>query len=379
MAVKAVIPMTYKVDWFQCTENSDIEKTVTIFNSKFWKFLEKIGYKLSDLETVAPRYFYNTGLSLGRYFNVYYDDESKGLNKYSPRNILVIWTGQGTTDLALKLSKYFKTDDFSEVWYEFFKVVIKLNLRVKRLDIALDDYNSCLSFDALENKLRKRQFKSSKRTYNIVKDKNTDGQTRGETIYLGTRKKHQNGYLIRFYNKYAEYKSKGAILPVEVENVVTGMGTHKWQRYEMELHGKACLSFIKQFLGGMPFGELYMGLMKNAIVFLDPSSSNKNRSYWEITGWWEDFLNGAKKCNLVEPSVDPDIGRLLRWVRLAVTPSLHLLDDIFKRRGVDVYELIKNIDVPEYAKKQERLKNEALDMSDEEIDSYITQFKRGEY
>lgn len=379
MAVKSIIPMTYKVDWFQCTESSDIEKTVTIFNSRFWKFLEKIGYKLSDLETVAPRYFYNTGLSLGRYFNVYYDDESKGLNKYSPCNILIIWTGQGTTDLALKLSKYFKTDDFSEVWYEFFKVVIKLNLRVKRLDIALDDYNSCLSFDALENKLRKRQFKSSKRTYNIVKDKNTDGQTRGETIYLGTRKKHQDGYLIRFYDKYAEYKSKGAILPVEVENVVTGMGTHKWQRYEMELHGKACLSFIKQFLGGMPFGELYMGLMKNAIVFLDPSSSNKNRNYWKITGWWKDFLNGAKKCNLVEPSADPDIGRLLRWVRLAVTPSLHLLDDIFKRRGVDVYELIKNIDVPEYAKKQERLKNEALDMSDEEIDSYITQFKRGEY
>lgn len=88
MAVKSIIPMTYKVDWFQCTESSDIEKTVTIFNSKFWKFLEKIGYKLSDLETVAPRYFYNTGLSLGRYFNVYYDDEEKGISDYSPNQAL---------------------------------------------------------------------------------------------------------------------------------------------------------------------------------------------------------------------------------------------------------------------------------------------------
>ena len=88
MAVKSIIPMTYKVDWFQCTESSDIEKTVTIFNSKFWKFLEKIGYKLSDLETVAPRYFYNTDLYIERYINVQYDDEEKGISDYSPNQAL---------------------------------------------------------------------------------------------------------------------------------------------------------------------------------------------------------------------------------------------------------------------------------------------------
>ena len=40
---------------------------------------------------------------------------------------------------------------------------------------------------------------------------------------------------------------------------------------------------------------------------------------------------------------------------------------------------IENADIPDYSKKQERLKNEALDMSDKEFNSYVEQFKRGEY
>ena len=129
----------------------------------------------------------------------------------------------------------------------------------------------------------------------------------------------------------------------------------------------------------MSFGELYKGLMKNAIEFLKVSRSNKNRAYWPVVDWWSDFLEDAEKTSLAEPNLDADLGRLLRWIRKSVTPSLKLIADVFEQRGLNVYELIENADIPEYSKKQERLKNEALDMSDKEFNSYVEQFKRGEY
>lgn len=379
MSVKPVASMGYKVDWFQCTESSTDDTVLNLLDSNFWYFLTKIGYKFSDLEESKPRFFYNSGLTLGRYLNIFYDDEDKEINQYSPKNICFQFTGQGSTDLALKLGKYLQTDDFDKVWTTFFKVVMDCELKVTRLDIALDDYKGVLAFSKLERKLQRREIRASKRSFNIVKERSTDGTVKGETIYLGTRKRHQDGYLIRFYNKYAEYKSKGDILPTVVENEITGEGTHVWQRYEIEIHGSACKNFILKILGGMSFGELYKGLMKNAVEFLKVSRSNKNRAYWPVVDWWSDFLEDAEKTSLAEPNLDVDLGRLLRWIRKSVTPSLKLIADVFEQRGLNVYELIENADIPEYSKKQERLKNEALDMSDKEFNSYVEQFKRGEY
>ena len=378
MATNTVIPMVYKVDWFQATESDISGGLLSLNKSKFWNFLKKIGYKYSDFEETSPRYFYNSGMTLGRYLNIYYDVEDKGINKYSPKNAMFQFTGQGSTDLALKLSAYFKTNNFELVWHKFFDVIYKY-LKVTRMDVALDDYNGILNFDKMERKLKRREFRSSKQRYQVLKDKKADGSNRGETIYLGTRKRHQDGYLIRFYDKYAEYKTKGAILPTKVENVVTGTGTHVWQRYEMEFHGKACKNFIEQILRGLTFGYLYKGLMRNAIEFLKVSRSNKNKSYWSVVDWWEAFLEGAGKCSVSEPERDIDLGRLLRWLRVAVVPSLHLLDDIGHVKGFDIYELIKACEVDEYAKKQERLKNETIAMPDKLLALYLEKFKDGDY
>ena len=40
---------------------------------------------------------------------------------------------------------------------------------------------------------------------------------------------------------------------------------------------------------------------------------------------------------------------------------------------------MKNTNVPQYSQKQEQLKDAAFGMSDKEINSYIEQFKQGEY
>lgn len=371
--------MHYKVDWLQLTENDEFGDHLSLSESKVWKFLTRLGYQEEDFEECAPRYFYNSGITLGRYLSIFYDDPTKEINLYSPKNVLFQFTGQGSTDLALKLAKYYGSNDFEKVWRNFFDYFDIYRVKVTRLDIALDDFNAVLNFDQMERKLKRKEFRSSKRVYQIIKSHETDGEVKGETIYFGKRKKHQDGFLVRFYDKYAEYKSKGDILPTQVENVITGEGTHKWQRYEMELHGAACKNFIDRVLAGSSFGVLYKGLMRNCVEFLRASRTIKNKSYWQVTEWWEKFLEGAEKCSVTEPERDLDLGRLLRWLRISVVPSLHLLEDIGKEKNFDIYDLIKSCYIKPYAKKQERLKREVLSMPDKVVKSYIDAFKEGNY
>lgn len=371
--------MHYKVDWLQLTESDYLDDHLSFSKSEFWKYLTSLGYQEEDFEECAPRYFYNTGLTLGRYLSIFYDDPTKEVNRYSPKNVLFQFTGQGSTELALKLAKYYGSNDFEKIWKRFFRHIAIYEVKVTRLDVALDDFNGVLNFDQMERKLKRKEFRSSKRVYQIIKSHETDGKVKGETIYFGKRKKHQDGFLVRFYDKYAEYKSKGDILPTQVENVVTGEGTHKWQRYEMELHGAACKNFIDKILSGSSFGVLYKGLMRNCVEFLRASRTIKNKSYWQVSEWWEKFLEGAEKCSVTEPERDLDLGRLLRWLRISVVPSLHLLEDIGKEKGFDVYDLIKSCYIKPYAKKQERLKREVLSMPDKVVKSYIDAFKEGNY
>lgn len=371
--------MHYKVDWLQLTENDEFGDHLSLSRSNIWKFLTRLGYQEEDFEECAPRYFYNSGITLGRYLSIFYDDLTREVNQYSPKNVLFQFTGQGSTDLALKLSKYYGSNDFEKVWRNFFDYFDIYRVKVTRLDIALDDFNGVLNFDQMERKLKRKEFRSSKRVYQIIKSHETDGKVKGETIYFGKRKKHQDGFLVRFYDKYAEYKSKGDILPTQVENMITGEGTHKWQRYEIELHGAACKNFIDKVLSGSSFGLLYKGLMRNCVEFLRASRTIKNKSYWQVCEWWEKFLEGAEKCSVTEPERDLDLGRLLRWLRISVVPSLHLLEDIGKEKGFDIYDLIKSCYVKPYAKKQERLKREVLSMPDKIVKAYIDAFKEGNY
>jgi hypothetical protein len=67
--------MGYKVDWFQCTESDNFSDFLLLKDSKFWNFLEELGYKVEDFEGISGRYFYEKGLTLSRYFTIYYNLE----------------------------------------------------------------------------------------------------------------------------------------------------------------------------------------------------------------------------------------------------------------------------------------------------------------
>lgn len=369
--------MVYKVDWlsFSVTpkNGSSCEEIII-------KIITKLDYQLDDFELIAGRYFYNCGLTLGNYINIYYDDQKKEVSKYSAKNVLFVFTGQGSTDLAKHLGQIYDSQNWQVVWLRFFKWLKAINAKVTRIDLALDDYHGILNFDRMERKLKAGEYRSSKRRYNVLKQLDTAGNIKGRSIYVGqsrSKVSKTGSYFVRFYDKYAEYKDKAAVMPKEVEDVTTGGGTHIWQRYEIQFNKGKAQKLVNEVLAVGSIPEVYRAVMRNIIEFLKKPRKGANKARWEVTDWWEVFLDGAGKATLSDPERDLDLGRLLRWIRVAVVPSLHILQDLGKERGFNIYQLIESCQIEDYAKKQKRLLSTAKKMPDDLIRLYLNEFVEG--
>lgn len=360
--------MVYKVDWFAFTVSDEID---TNGAEKGFVLLENLGYDLAEFETIPGRYFYNSGLSLGGYVNLYYNDYEKDLARNTSHNRNYVFSGQGCTDLAQKINND---------WAELFAILKGLGVKITRLDIALDDFHGVLSFPKMEKKLVKGHYRSSKKTYNVVKQADVYGDVKGYTLYIGSQAKSSAGtYFLRCYDKYAQYKSKAQIPPQEAIN--TGI----WQRYEISYTKKKARKIVDLMVDeGQTIGAVYMDTMRDIVEFLDPTKTqekeiHKNKSRWKVSKWWESFLDGAGKVDLGEPERDLDLGGLLRWLRVSVVPALKLLEELGAEKGFDLYQIIKDITPGDYSKKQKRLFHNAMRQSHRELMTYLEQFKEGKY
>lgn len=364
-----------KVDWLSFTLLPQEDSK----NNEQFQMLKFLGYDINDFETLSGRYFYNSGMTLGRFLNVFYDDPLKEINKYSAGNVLYVFTGQGSTDLAKKIEKKFNLD-WEQSWLKFFEYLQQLHAKVTRIDLAVDCFHHELELEHLERRLRRGEFKSLKRRWNVIKQRDTQGNVKAYTLYVGqSRGKagQKGGSFVRFYDKYAESKTKAVVMPKEVEDLLTGGGSRSWIRAEQQFNKAKAQACVDKLLELRSFGKVYCGTLRTTIEFLQPSKKNKDKKTWKLDPSWEKFLHGVEKVILSNPERDVDLGRLLRWIRVAVVPSLHLLDDLGQVRGFDIYELIKNCKVEDYQKKQERLFKDALAMPDKLIRFYLKEFLKG--
>ena len=109
--------------------------------------------------------------------NVFWNDPSKPIHKNSSRTMTVVFTGQGSTELAEK---------WSSRWVDVFQLLVAYGgVNFTRIDLALDDYDGAVDFDKIKQKLGDGHYRSSRKTYNIVKTSNSKQSPLGETIYIG--------------------------------------------------------------------------------------------------------------------------------------------------------------------------------------------------
>lgn len=359
--------LKYKVDWLAFSLAYEDENST--LNYEILKFL---GYDLSEFESVSGRYFYNTGATYYNFVNVFWNDFDKVCHKNSSKTMTVVFTGQGCTDLAEK---------WSNDWFKIFQLLHDYCVNFTRIDLALDDYDETVKFTDIEKKLKKGHYRSSRKSYNIVKTSDSSCSDLGYTIYIGNARADngsRGNVYARFYDKKAQYQSKNEIFPLEVQQHWKQIGKSSWQRYEISFSKKYANKIVYEFLTGNKVDKIFKTSLRNLLEILTPKKNDSNKSRWKKTVWWEKFLQYDEKIDFSIAERDVMLGDLLDWLRTAVLPSISLLEKIGNERNFDIYELLKQAKKPdEFSKKQNRLYLNSQILEDKIINEYLDSFLRG--
>ena len=355
----------YKVDWLAFSvQSAGLDS----------KIMSLLGYDLADFDEIAGRFFYNSGATYRNYVNIFWNDSSKPTHKNSSDTMTVVFTGQGATELAEK----WDTD-----WVSIFLELKKYGgVNFTRIDLALDDYDETVKFVDIEKKLKKGHYRSSRKSYNIVKTADSNGRILGQTIYIG-KARSDNGsrgnVYARFYDKKAQYESKNELFPTWVREHWEKTGNETWQRYEISFSKKYASKVIDEFIAGDNIDKVFKTSLRNLLEILTPRRGDINKNRWYKTRWWEKFLAYDETMDFSLAERDVMLGDLLEWLRVAVLPSLALLEQIGKDKGFDIYELLKKAEKPdEFSKKQNRLYVNSKTLPNELIDFYLKEFLGGD-
>lgn len=358
---------SYKVDWLA------FSVVVADGHELDDKLMEALGYDLTEFDEVPGRFFYNSGVTLGNYVNVYWNDPGKPIAKNSSQTMTVVFTGQGATDLALK---------WDGDWPAIFTLMNGWEgLNFTRIDLALDDWDGLVSLDKIEQKLRRGHYRSSKKTFNVVQTSDANGAKLGKTIYIGSARVDggsRGNVYARFYDKKAQYESKGDLFTPEILEHWAETGEEVWQRYEISFSKSYARKVVEELLKGVPVGGVFMGTLRNLLEILTPRGKDTNKTRWFKTKWWQEFLDDGAEMSFGQPERDVMLGSLLGWFKVSVLPSLALLEKLGKEKGFDIYDELRKAKKPtEFSRKQARLYNKAVKYKIPIIREYLDEILRG--
>jgi phage replication initiation protein len=374
----------YKIDWLAFSVKCDDEEPKNTLDENI---LSLLGYDFSEefSDEISGKNFYNRGATIGNYVNVFwndYTDKENPVRRNSSATMNVVFTGQGSTDLAIRNNNdWLKIFTILTTYKTKGKPKDKPRVNITRIDIAYDDFDELVKFDDIEKKLKKGHYRSSKRSYNIVKTSDQNGQRLGETIYIGnarTASGSRGNVYARFYDKLAQYREKSQLVTTDVREYWEETGKESWQRYEISYSKGYTNSIVEAFLNGESIDKIFKTSLRNLLEILTPRGKDTNKNRWYKTRWWEDFLQYDERKGFDLPERDVMLAETLEWIRVAVLPSLNVLDKIGQDRGFDVYDLLRRAKKPiELSKKQSRLIADTQKKSDDEISGYLRKFLCG--
>lgn len=374
--IKKRTPFQLKVDWFAFTvpEENDID----------FKILTDLGYNLSDFEVIPGQNFYNSGFDLGGYVKIFFNDYSREVRKGSSHTHNYVFTGVGCSNLQGHIKS----------WVDCMKMLRYRGVKFRRIDLALDDFNfeQDITFEYCEKKLSRKHFRSSKKKYNILKDKHTNGSPIGETIYygsLGTSGK-DGRVILRQYAKGLQMmgKHQESALPqaVLLQKLRPDFDYYHWTRWELEITKAKAETAINEILRladsgyKKPISRVYYGLLRDTIDFLVPTKNSKtgeilkNKSFWKTSPKWEKFLKGFDSIQLENPKSIYDLGSVHSWLLYFVMPTIQMLDEIYKKKGLSFYRVMESLGQCEYSKKQKSLIRDCDQISKAELMDYAHHF-----
>lgn len=360
----------YKIDWLSFSFPSD--QLNDVLNDVM---IDKFHYDINVFEKGKGRNFYNTGLTLGGYVNIYYNDVNEAVYGYSTNTANIVFTGQGMTDVVNRVG------DTLEVLKTVFSIK---DVSIARVDIAFDNFfkdSEVPSLELISSKLDSKEYRSPKRSHNIIKESDTEGNDLGHTIYLGKHTKTSAGnYYLRVYNKYGQYTNqKMAILPSIAEQ------TGCWERWEFVFTKAKAHNIVNSLLNEPRYQNdvdiIFKEMLNTTVQFIEPTLTNSgneaSRKRWKVCEWWTAFLTSPIKYKFKNSDVDADFERMLIWLSNAVAPTIKTLSIICENYGYDFFDLLQNFPFKdELSKKHIRAINDDK-LNQDRVNNLISLFVNG--
>lgn len=369
----------YRLDWISFTVELPVEDDLTRFErlEPVYDFFNCFDIDFDEFENITGQNFYNRGKTIGGFLKVFYSEED-GEMQANARNMTtanIIITGQGCS----YLHEMTKADNKE---YYILSKVDEFAKNITRLDIALDLFErGILSLDKIGDKLDNNHFLSPKRSKNVIKEDDGQGDILGHTRYIGSKRSGKGTYL-RAYDKLAQAKSKG----LQLIDIVKETGF--WERYEISINGdEHCRQVVNAFLYDEvtinDMDNIYKQLISSIVTFKEPTYSNKgtllkDKREWRTSDFWLEFLSNNQKFEFNSAGRDPQFIDMLSWISATVTPTLFVLDEILSNYDISIFDVLKehNKDYTK-SKKQERAILNATKLSRNEIDTVLNDFKAG--
>ena len=356
------------IDYFKCSfpiqvnkEEMESQEAIKIRNDIMTFF----NIPLNDHDPLfIPKYRYNWTLGENIILQIAGPEFSNGY----PSCIIEL-KGQGCRE--------FETRNPDKNWFDVIKF-FKLNYqgKLKRIDVAIDDYDGKISYDYLEKKLDSKQFAS------VFQNKDVDhlgNINTGRTLNLGG---HGSSIQLCIYEKDKQQRK----LKKE----------HKqkfWMRYEMRFSKNRADDFIYTMFQYdiTDFNRYTMQVLYNILdIKKDCNRGIENISHVETDKPWLDFLGNVEKCALLHADTyESNYATYQNWIRnhagkyvlyLFATNNYELeavitsllqagadyADDINKSKLKTINSYLRKRKLPLLAVEDiEKLKNEILEIIEE--------------
>lgn len=282
---------TVKLDWVSFTVENTVESM-----DKLRGFFDDMGIEERDFGGMG----YDHSVSLGENGAIYWSEtrSDMGIHVRLPAQTL---SAVETTPIGL------------------IRRVIDWDGKFTRLDIAFDDFDGLLDIDEMHRKIKAGELVTRwRKVKRIDGGKVGDDEKTGDTINIGSRSSES---FLRIYDKKLETEARGKT----VENI------DNWVRVEIELKGEKSDVFSRLLADtavtsvitpAVLCSELLYGL----IDFKETDfSGDTNKSRWETSDWWRDFIQVSSKLTLSLPKTEKTLDDSKNWVKKAVSSTLGMI------------------------------------------------------
>ena len=203
-------------------------------------------------------------------------------------------------------------------WYDFFQHCLDgFNVRIKRLDLAVDDRDGILCVPTLRQKCRVGEWESSwMKSYSgyesgqkLRNEEQDKREVMGETLYLGSLSSEI--YFCIYQKDYEQYKKQG--IPIE--------GATVKNRFEIRLKNDRASKAMEDLAFRRDVDSTIFDIVNRYTTFVDYINGEQ-----VVNLRWQKFMgDGRSELRLTVQPEPYTVERTRKWFRKQVAPSLNLL------------------------------------------------------